>query len=102
MDGALAEGWIDLELARARKSGLVDNCLGGCVDEAYTESQFPDCMSCGEGVLVPLSDFGSHGASVHYKAWICTNPVCKFNLKIRNGEVYMNEPVVDLRHTARR
>ena len=72
------------------------------MDEAYSESQFPDCIACGEGVLVPLSDFGGHGASVHYKAWVCTNPACKFNLKIRNGEVYMNEPVVDLRHSARR
>jgi hypothetical protein len=31
---------------------------------------------------------------VHYKAWICTNPVCGFNLKIRNGDVYLNEPIL--------
>ena len=63
-----------------------------------TESEpqgFPVCRKCGEGDLVPLSDFGSQGASVMYKAWVCTNPSCAFNLKIRNGEVYVNEPVMD-------
>lgn len=57
--------------------------------------QFPTCRKCGNGDLVPLSDFGSQGAAVMYKAWVCTNPVCSFNLKIRNGDVYMNEPVTD-------
>ena len=57
--------------------------------------QFPACRKCGEGDLVPLSDFGSQGAAVMFKAWVCTNPSCSFNLKIRNGEVYMNEPVTD-------
>ena len=59
-------------------------------------SQFPVCRRCGEGDLVPLSDFGGQGASVQYKAWVCTNPTCGFNLKIRNGEVFMNEPVTDV------
>jgi len=57
--------------------------------------QFPVCRKCGEGELVPLSDFGSQGAAVMFKAWVCTNPTCAFNLKIRNGDVYMNEPVTD-------
>ncbi|MDP6274519.1 MAG: hypothetical protein QGI84_11065, partial [Dehalococcoidia bacterium] len=56
--------------------------------------QFPECKSCGEGDLVPLSDFGGQGSAVHYKAWICTNPTCGFNLKIRNGDVYLNEPIL--------
>jgi hypothetical protein len=43
---------------------------------------------------VPLSDFGSQGASIHYKAWVCTNPECGFNLKIRNGDVYRDEPIM--------
>jgi hypothetical protein len=30
-----------------------------------------------------------------YKAWVCTNPSCAFNLKIRNGEVFVNEPITD-------
>jgi hypothetical protein len=51
-------------------------------------------MSCGEGRLVPLSDFGSQGAAVHYKAWVCINPDCEFNLKIRNGEIHLNEPII--------
>ena len=56
---------------------------------------FPPCRRCGQGDLVPLSDFGSQGAEVRYKAWVCTNPACGFNLKIRNGEVFVNEPVTD-------
>jgi hypothetical protein len=56
---------------------------------------FPVCRKCGEGDLVPLSDFGSQGAAVMYKAWVCTNPSCAFNLKIRNGEVFVNEPITD-------
>ncbi len=43
---------------------------------------------------MPLSDFGSLGATIHYKAWVCTNPDCGFNLKIRNGDVYINEPIM--------
>ncbi len=54
---------------------------------------FPRCRKCGEGDLVPLSDFGNQGAAIHYKAWVCTNPGCGFNLKIRNGDVYVNEPI---------
>jgi len=54
---------------------------------------FPKCRKCGGGDLVPLSDFGNQGAAIHYKAWVCTNPTCGFNLKIRNGDVYLNEPI---------
>jgi hypothetical protein len=43
--------------------------------------------------LVPLSDFGSQGAAIHYKAWACTNPDCGFNIKIRNGDLYVDEPI---------
>jgi hypothetical protein len=57
------------------------------------ESTFPKCLQCETGVLVPLSDYGSQGAAVHYKAWVCTNPTCGFNIKIRNGDVYLNEPI---------
>ena len=51
-------------------------------------------MSCGEGRQVLLSDFGSQVAAVHYKAWVCINPDCEFNLKIRNGEIHLNEPII--------
>jgi len=56
---------------------------------------FPPCRRCGAGDLVPLSDFGAQGAEVLYKAWVCTNPDCGFNLKIRNGEVFVDEPIID-------
>ena len=54
---------------------------------------FPQCQKCGAGDLVPLSDFGSQGAAIQYKAWVCTNPECGYNLKIRNGDIYLNEPI---------
>ena len=57
------------------------------------DAVLPKCQACGQGDLVPLSDFGSQGAAVHYKAWVCTNPDCGFNIKIRNGDVYLNEPI---------
>jgi len=53
---------------------------------------FPKCQKCDVGDLVPLSDFGSQGASIYFKAWACTNPNCGFNLKIRNGDLYIDEP----------
>ncbi|MCK4222611.1 MAG: hypothetical protein KAX25_07015 [Dehalococcoidia bacterium] len=64
---------------------------------------FPKCQKCGKGDLVPLSDFGSQGAAIQYKAWVCTNPDCSYNLKIRNGEIYLNEPILsgELRARAR-
>jgi hypothetical protein len=58
------------------------------------QTSFPKCQKCNSGDLVPLSDFGSQGAAIHYKAWVCTNPDCGFNLKIRNGDVYRDEPIM--------
>ena len=54
---------------------------------------WPPCRKCVAGSLLPLSDFGSQGAPIHYKAWVCSNPDCGFNIKIRNGDVYLNEPI---------
>jgi len=51
------------------------------------EIRFPQCLKCGKGVLVPLSDYGRDGASIMYKAWVCTNPECGFHLRIDNGDV---------------
>ncbi|MBN1366820.1 MAG: hypothetical protein JW967_02705 [Dehalococcoidales bacterium] len=66
------------------------------------EHSYPVCQKCKIGVLVPLSDFGSQGATINYKAWVCTNPECGFNLKIRNGDIYLNEPIMNgALHTAR-
>ncbi len=59
------------------------------------EFAFPRCRKCGAGDLVPLSDFGSQGASIQFKAWVCTNPNCLYNVKIRNGDIIINEPVSD-------
>ena len=53
---------------------------------------FPECLKCKTGVLVPLSDYGRDGASVPYKAWVCTNPECGYNIRIDNGEVSIGRP----------
>ncbi len=51
------------------------------------ENSFPECLKCKIGVLLPLSDYGREGASIRYKAWVCSNPECGFNIRIDNGEV---------------
>jgi len=56
---------------------------------------FPKCQRCEKGDLVPLSDFGGQGAPVYFKAWVCTNPQCGYNLKIRNGEIHLDEPIIN-------
>ena len=50
-------------------------------------AEFPKCRKCGNGVLLPLSDYGRDGASIMFKAWACSNPECGFNLRIDNGEL---------------
>lgn len=59
------------------------------------EMNFPKCQKCATGILVPLSDYGRNGASVMYKAWVCTNPDCGFNLRIDNGEISIGKDVVE-------
>ena len=49
--------------------------------------QFPSCLQCREGLLLPLSDYGRDGAPIHYKAWVCHNPSCGFSIRIDNGEI---------------
>jgi hypothetical protein len=49
--------------------------------------KYPDCLKCGKGVLLPLSDYGRDGSEIRYKAWVCTNPDCGFSIRIDNGEV---------------
>ena len=51
------------------------------------ENPYPTCLKCNVGVLIPLSDYGRDGASIKYKAWVCTNPDCGFNIRIDNGEL---------------
>jgi len=38
-----------------------------------------------------LSDYGRDGAAIHYKAWVCTNPECGFNIRIDNGELSLGK-----------
>ena len=79
-------------LLYSRHFELLRGQMGG---EAATVdiSSFPKCQKCKQGDLVPLSDFGSQGATIHFKAWACTNPDCGFNIKIRNGDLYIDEPI---------
>ena len=68
------------------------------MDESMDVGLFPPCQRCG-ATLVPLLDY--HGsASLRYKAWVCTDPDCGFNLKIRRGEIVRDEPVRTLRPEA--
>ncbi len=55
--------------------------------------KFPECLKCGTGVLIPLSDYGREGAPITYKAWVCTNPGCGFNLRIDNGEISLGRMI---------
>jgi hypothetical protein len=57
------------------------------------ELKFPECLKCGQGVLVPLSDYGRDGAPITYKAWVCSNPHCGFNLRIDNGEISLGRMI---------
>ncbi len=50
-------------------------------------AQLPPCRKCGEGTLLPLSDYGRDGAPITFKAWACSNPACGFNVRIDNGEL---------------
>lgn len=58
-----------------------------------SDIQFPQCQKCNQGILVPLSDYGRDGASIMYKAWVCTNPDCGFHLRIDNGEVSIGKDI---------
>ncbi len=59
--------------------------------------QFPECLKCSAGILIPLSDYGREGASILYKAWVCSNPECGFNIRIDNGEVSFGRQVTKSR-----
>ncbi len=55
--------------------------------------QLPECLKCPTGLLIPLSDYGRDGSSIHYKAWVCTNPECGYNIRIDNGELSFGKTV---------
>jgi hypothetical protein len=52
---------------------------------------FPRCQKCETGILLPLSDYGRDGAPIRYKAWVCSNPECGFNLRIDNGDITLGK-----------
>jgi hypothetical protein len=57
------------------------------------ERGFPECKKCNSGVLLPLSDYGRDGASIQYKAWVCSNPECGFSIRIDNGEISFGKTI---------
>ena len=54
---------------------------------------YPICRKCNAGDLVPLSDCGQTGGSMPYKAWVCTNPDCGYNVVLKSGAIYQNTPI---------
>jgi hypothetical protein len=67
-----------------RPKGLQMSGMGG---DGVMLGGFPTCKQCSDGVLLPLSDYGRDGAPIQYKAWVCSNPDCGFNVRIDNGEI---------------
>ena len=57
------------------------------------EAGYPRCQKCDRGILLPLSDYGRDGASIRYKAWVCSNPECGFNIRIDNGEISIGRTI---------
>ena len=58
-----------------------------------SEKQFTRCLKCDAGVLLPLSDYGRDGAPIRFKAWVCSNPACGFNIRIDNGEINFGKEI---------
>lgn len=57
------------------------------------DRSFPACLKCNTGLLLPLSDYGRDGAPIRYKAWVCSNPNCGFNVRIDNGEISIGRTI---------
>lgn len=55
--------------------------------------EYPACLKCDKGRLLPLSDYGRDGATIKYKAWVCSNPDCGFSIRIDNGEISFGKPI---------
>src|SRR5437588_6240003 len=65
--------------------------FGSRLKEAVMD--WPKCQKCNNGSLIPLSDYGQEGASVMFKAWVCTNPECGFSLRVDKGEVTFGKKI---------
>jgi hypothetical protein len=74
-----------LDLRAARQILCRFRALG--VEKEAWEMELPKCQKCNAGLLIPLSDYGQEGASVMFKAWVCTNPECGFSLRVDKGDV---------------
>jgi hypothetical protein len=61
--------------------------------ERIMDVTYPKCQKCDTGVLIPLSDYGRDGASIMFKAWVCTNPECGYNVRIDNGEISLGRTI---------
>jgi hypothetical protein len=61
--------------------------IRGDIVSSDNANSFTSCLRCEKGVLLPLSDYGRDGAPIRYKAWVCSNPDCGFNIRIDNGEI---------------
>ena len=57
------------------------------------DNGFPQFLKCGNGILLPLSDYGRDGAPITYKAWVCSQPDCGFNIRIDNGEITLGRQI---------
>jgi hypothetical protein len=56
--------------------------------------EFPICPKCSkQRLMVPLSDFGIGGAHVQYKAWVCVDSECGYNIRVDRGEISYQERV---------
>lgn len=49
--------------------------------------EFPPCLKCERGLMLPLSDYGRDGAAIRYKAWVCHHPECGHTIRIDNGDI---------------
>jgi hypothetical protein len=79
---------------RVMKWEVTMSFIRGRVDGADDmEKAFPGCQKCNKGMLLPLSDYGRDGAPIMYKAWVCNNPDCGFNIRIDNGEISVGRDI---------
>lgn len=62
-------------------------------------SSLPTCTKCDKGLLLPLED-AQQGGATYLKAWVCSNPDCKWNVIQRSG--FLNTVDVTELHAADR
>jgi hypothetical protein len=62
---------------------------------------YPKCPNCADGWLLPLSDYGPEGASVHWKAWACSRSKCGYSIRVDKG-IVAYESVMPTNHVRKR